>query len=342
MSNSEKQQKTSYLSIFIRLGVAAVACWLIIGSVDIAELGQTFKRLSISSFLLALFVFVGGLSLIALRWWIFMRAQEIRIPLSMAIKLTYLGQFFTNFMPSAVGGDLVRAWYVSKHTDKKLQAALGVAVDRVIGLISTFILAISSYLIFMRGRVDIFHAIRKEGRGIGEILDNIGFSAPHMMLVCAMFMGSVFVLAGIFDLKRFFRKLYGHVIDLLYHTKEVVSVYVKYPLVLFFGLGATIFLQSMVVITFWLIGRDLGMEAPVQFYFIFFPMMWVIGALPLSIAGIGILEGGLVLLFVQFTGAEREAATALAFCQRFIWVLASLPGMVVHLTGAHRMKDGEC
>ncbi|MHC4772370.1 MAG: hypothetical protein ACYS8S_02085 [Planctomycetota bacterium] len=54
------------------------------------------------------------------------------------------------------------------------------------------------------------------------------------------------------------------------------------------------------------------------------------------------MEGGLVLLFVQFAGAEQEAATALAFCQRFIWVLASLPGMVVHLTGAHRMKDGEC
>ena len=67
-----------------------------------------------------------------------------------------------------------------------------------------------------------------------------------------------------------------------------------------------------------LIGRDLDMQTPIEFYFVFFPMMWVIGALPLSIAGIGILEGGLVLLFVRFTGAQQEAATALAFCQRLI------------------------
>ena len=120
------------------VGVAGIACWLIFDNIDIAELTQTFRRLNISRFLFALVVFMGGLCLIALRWWVFMRAQEIRIPLSMAIKLTYLGQFFTNFMPSAVGGDLVRAWYVSKQTHKKLQAALGVAVDRVIGLISTF------------------------------------------------------------------------------------------------------------------------------------------------------------------------------------------------------------
>ena len=342
MSDSEKQKTTSYFSIIIRVGIAGIACWLIFKNTDIAELSQTFKRLSISSFLAGLAVFMGGLCLIGLRWWVFMRAQGIQIPLQMAIKLTYLGQFFTNFMPSAVGGDLIRAWYVSRHTDKKLQAALGVAVDRVIGLFSTFILAISGYLIFMRGNAEIFHAIRKEGRGIGEFLDKINFSGPHTMLLCVFFLGCVLILAGIIDLKRLFRKLYGHMIHLLCHTKEVFLVYVKYPLVLVFGLGTTIFLQSMVIVTLWLIGRDLDMQIPIEFYFVFFPMMWVIGALPLSIAGIGILEGGLVLLFVQFAGAEQEAATALAFCQRFIWVLASLPGMVVHLTGAHRMKDGEC
>jgi hypothetical protein len=34
-----------------------------------------------------------------------------------------------------------------------------------------------------------------------------------------------------------------------------------------------------------------------------------------------------------------EQALALALCQRFIWVLASLPGAVVHLTGAHLPRD---
>jgi uncharacterized membrane protein YbhN (UPF0104 family) len=289
--------------------------------------------------LLSLFVFIGGLSLIAFRWWIFMRAQQICIPLFMAVKLTYLGQFFTNFMPSAVGGDLVRAWYVSRHTDKKLQAALGVGADRVVGLISTFILACTSYLIFMRGRAEIFHAIRKEGQEVEGFFKNINFSGSNVLIGFMIILGCVCIVSGFVDLKQLFRKAYVHAISFLDHGKQVLLVYVKYPLVLLGGLGITILFQSLMIITLWLIGRDLDMKAPIQFYFVFFPMMWVVGSLPLSIAGIGILEGGLVLLFVQFTGAEQETAMALALCQRFIWVLASLPGMVVHLTGSHRNKD---
>ncbi|MHC4237121.1 MAG: lysylphosphatidylglycerol synthase transmembrane domain-containing protein [Planctomycetota bacterium] len=342
MSDSEKQKTTSYFSIIIRVGIAGIACWLIFKNTDIAELSQTFKRLSILSFLAGLAVFMGGLCLIGLRWWIFMRAQGIQIPLQMAIKLTYLGQFFTNFMPSAVGGDLVRAWHISKFTDKKLQAALGVMADRIIGLLSTLILAISGYLVFMRGRADIFNAIRKENEGLEVFFDKINFSGSHAVLGCLFFLGCVFILSSFIDLNCFLKRVYGNIVGLLRHTKEVIEVYVRYPLILVFGLGVTIFLQCMMILSLWLIGRDLGIQVPVYFYFVFFPMMWVISSLPLSIAGIGILEGGLVLLFVQFAGAEQEAATALAFCQRFIWVLASLPGMVVHLTGAHRMKDGEC
>ena len=80
------------------------------------------------------------------------------------------------------------------------------------------------------------------------------------------------------------------------------------------------------------------MQAALQFYFVFFPMVWVIGSIPVSIAGIGILEGGIVLLFVQFTGAEPEAAIALALCQRLTWVVASFPGLLVHLGGTQRHK----
>ena len=96
--------------------------------------------------------------------------DSVRISLFMAIKLTYLGQFFTNFMPSAVGGDLVRAWYVSRHTHRRLQAALGVLVDRLMGLMSTFVLAITSYLLFMRGQ-GVFHVSRTEPGLIGTFFD---------------------------------------------------------------------------------------------------------------------------------------------------------------------------
>jgi hypothetical protein len=40
-------------------------------------------------------------------------------------------------------------------------------------------------------------------------------------------------------------------------------------------------------------------------------------------------------LFTQFGGASLEAATALALSQRAVWIIASLPGLGVHLSGKH-------
>jgi len=58
--------------------------------------------------------------------------------------------------------------------------------------------------------------------------------------------------------------------------------------------------------------------------------------LPISVAGAGVVEGWLVILFISnVAGVSREAATALALCQRAIWMLVSLPGLAIYLTGRH-------
>ena len=336
MAVEEKQKGKSIFSLLLRIAIAAFACWIIFKDIDFAQLAGRFAELHISTLVLAVLIFSGGLAGIGFRWWVFLRAQKIEIPLSLAVRLTFLGQFFTNFMPSAVGGDLVRAWYVSRHSDKKLQAALGVAVDRIVGLISTFILALTSYLLFMRGK-GLLQIERKGSSGIGAFFAEHPVSPQHLLLFGLTILGVGFILAGCFDLKRLFGKLYHHLIHLLSQTKEVVLVYYHHPLVLLFGLSVTIFIQGMVILSFWLIGRNLEMTAGLGYYFVFFPLVWVIGAIPVSIAGIGILEGGVVFLFVQFAGADPLDVATLALCQRLIWVAASIPGMIIHLTGSHRV-----
>ncbi len=338
MANEGNKKHSSYLSLVLRLSVAAFACWLIFKDLTFSELKATFSQLHIAVLLLSCLVYSGAQCLIGFRWWLFMRAQKIDVPLFMAIKLIFLGQFFTNFMPSAVGGDLIRAWYVAKYSHKRLQAALGVLVDRVMGLASTFILALTGYFIFMRGKGVI--QISRQGSGaIGEFFEKYPLSGANLYLLLMIGVGLVFILGGLFDLKSFFKKIYGHFTHVLAQFKEVMLVYYRHPMLLVFGLGVTIFLQSMVILSYWLIGRDLGMDAALRYYFVFFPLIWVVGSIPVSIAGIGILEGGLVLLFVQFTGSEKEAVIALALCQRLTWIFASVPGMAVHLTGAHRRES---
>ena len=335
MTIDTRKSGKKHLSLILRFAIAGLACWFVFKDFDVA----TLVRLRILTLLLAVGLFAGGVCLIGIRWWVFLRAQAIRIPVLLAIKLTFVGQFFTNFMPSTVGGDIARAWYITRYTHKKMQAVIGVAADRMIGLISTAILAICTYFGFLHEGINFSQIIKKENGGFFE---NITISLPHVLLAAIILLGFGFILSCFFDFKDLFQKIGRNLAHVFGQFTEVLRVYVHHPWILFFGLGLTLFLQSIVIFSLWLIGQDLGMSAGIQYYFIFFPMMWVISSLPLSIAGLGILEGGLVLLFVQFTGAGEDAAKALALCQRLTWILASLPGMVIHLTGISHHKDSEC
>jgi uncharacterized membrane protein YbhN (UPF0104 family) len=336
----ETKSVKKYLSLIFRIIIAVLACWFLYRKIDPDQVAEAFTRLQVSTLVFAVLCFCIGLSLIGLRWWVFMRAQKIYVPFLLAIKLTFLGQFFTNFMPSAVGGDLLRAWYISKHTDKRLQAAIGVAADRLMGLAGTMILAFSSFMLFMRDKEGFFQVDKKENP-LKTFFSNHPIPTHWFLIGGFILFGILILVTKKFDLRKFFNKLKTIFAHFLQQTYQVLLVYVYHPWILLFGLVISILMQVLVIFSFWLIGRDLDMHAPIYCYFVFFPMMWIIGALPLSIAGIGILEGGLVFLFVRFAGASKDLVTVLALCQRLAWVIGSLPGMVVHLMGAHRKKEGQ-
>ncbi|MHC5141594.1 MAG: lysylphosphatidylglycerol synthase transmembrane domain-containing protein [Planctomycetota bacterium] len=315
----ETKSVKKYLSLIFRIIIAVLACWFLYRKIDPDQVAEAFNRLQVSTLVFAVLCFCIGLCLIGLRWWVFMRAQKIYVPFLLAIKLTFLGQFFTNFMPSAVGGDLLRAWYISKHTDKRLQAAIGVAADRLMGLAGTMILAFSSFMLFMRDKEGFFQVDKKENP-LKTFFSNHPIPTHWFLIGGFILLGILILFTKKFDLRKFFNKIKTIFAHFLQQTYQM---------------------QMLVIFSFWLIGRDLDMHAPIYCYFVFFPMMWIIGALPLSIAGIGILEGGLVFLFVRFAGASKDLVTVLALCQRLAWVIGSLPGMVVHLMGAHRKKEGQ-
>jgi uncharacterized protein (TIRG00374 family) len=316
-------------SLPIRIGVAGGACLLIGKDLSWTELKGAFAELQLWTIFVGIIVFSVGQCLVGFRWWLLLRAQQISVSLGMAEKLTFLGLFFSNFLPSSVGGDLVRAWYVSRYSSRKLQAALGVLVDRIMGLLSTLILAFVSIYIFMR---DVHLFALQQTKGLITHLKIL--SGPHLMLLCILLIGAVLVLRKPFG--SIGKRILRHIAHILHQLHQVICVYCRHPLVLLWGLLLTLFLQSIVIIAYWLIGQDLNIEASLYHYFVFFPLVWVVGSIPVSIAGIGILEGGLVFLFVHYCGASNEAAAALALCQRLTWLGASLPGMYFHLTGSHR------
>ena len=61
--------------------------------------------------------------------------------------------------------------------------------------------------------------------------------------------------------------------------------------------------------------------------------------MPVSIGGAGVMEWWLKYCSSRFAAVAPEAAWRLALCQRIIWMLTSLPGAVIHMSGFHLPKD---
>ena len=329
VKHNEKKAGWKKWSLPVRIGVAVAACLLVGKDLEWAALKGAFADLKLWTILVGTSVFAFSQCIVGFRWWLLLRAQRVSVSLVLAEKLTFLGLFFSNFLPSSVGGDLVRAWYVSRHSSRKLQAALGVLVDRIMGLMSTLIVAFTSLFLFMRDQ----HLLSfRRTEGLMVFLK--GIYGPHFVLLFLIGGGLLLMLKK--PLSSFTNRIIRHIVHIIYQLREVLGVYCRHPLVLIWGLLLTVFLQSLVITAYWLIGQDLNIQAPLGYYFVFFPLVWVVGSIPVSIAGIGILEGGLVFLFVRYAGASPEAAAALALCQRLTWLGASIPGLFFHLTGSHR------
>jgi len=301
------------------------------------QLAEAFRELDVLRLAVTVLIFLVSQVLLATRWWLLLRVQAIPMKVGTAVKLHLLGLFYNNVMPSATGGDLLRAWYVTKHTNRRLVAALSVFVDRAVALFSMLLMVLVVYLCLVHGR--IAGAARPAAPAAHAHTVRFGLL---LWILGAVVLGGLAGLChgGIRRRMGRWARLAGggHLASGAAAFRDSMLLYWRKPLVLLAAVALTLLLQSLTIVAFWVLGRSLGIQASVRYYFIIFPATWLLSALPVSIAGLGLLEGGLRELFTRLAAVPVEQALALALCQRFVWVAASLPGGLIHLFGAHLPK----
>jgi len=328
--------------VFLLLRVAVVIAGIIWGAIWIStkvgwgSLADVFGRMNLWIFAAVLVIIIFSHMIVGFRWWLLLRSQSVFINLWAAVKLYFVGWFYNNFMPSSVGGDLIRAWYVTKHTHRKFEAALSVFVDRVIGLFSTFVIAAFFYTLFLRGKsIDA-------GQEFGSSSAFIKYRNIFAWTVC--FIAVVLLLLMLHKktrliIRKIWSVLCAQVLKMLKKLKDAAIIYSRNPLSILAVFGITVFMQLMVITAFWFLGTSLGIDVSVKYYYVIFTLTWVLGAIPVSIGGAVVVEFTLAYLFINFAGVAPQAAGALALCQRAVWMLTSLPGAVFHLTGMHLPKN---
>jgi len=331
--DSEKGKKRHILNL-LRIFVAGGALFLAFKNQNMAELGGQLLQLNPLIFAVAVGLFLFAQVLFVIRWRLLLQVLSIHISLWVGLKLHFLGWFYNNALPSSVGGDLLRAWYVTHHCDrnKRTEAALSVFFDRAIGLSGMILMASACYwLISVEEQFTV---------GANEVSKQTGIFngiADSWLVLAALAAGIVAVFCAVAANKKgraLLFGLWGRFCGIAVKGASAVKLFGKKPVTIICALGLTVFLQGISILGFWLLGRNLGIETPMKYYFVFFPVSWLIGTIPISIGGLGVIEGSVKFMF-EAVGVLEKNASAIAVCQRLVWWVSSLPGVFIHLSGAH-------
>lgn len=264
---------------------------------------------------------------IGYRWWRLLKVQQIEISLGEAIRLSYLGMFYNQVIPGTVGGDVVKAYYLSKHNYRKTTCLITVLVDRVLGLTGLTLLS----AIMLAAMFGLW--------ALGAI------AMPYLreLTIAAALSGSI--LAGLVGgavmlfsqrIRRWIRAdkwierlpMAGK----LMHANEVLSRYRRSSRALVEAMGHTLIAQLIFVASLGLLGKSMGLAVPWYQYLVFVPIIYIIGALPISLGGVGVIEWAFVAFFSPWTQSTSEIM-ALALLARLNHVVAGLPGVAVLAAG---------
>jgi uncharacterized membrane protein YbhN (UPF0104 family) len=94
----------------------------------------------------------------------------------------------------------------------------------------------------------------------------------------------------------------------------------------------SVLVQAANVIIVWLAGLAIGATVPASYYWILVPMVTLLTMLPVSLNGMGVREGGMVL-FLAPLGIATGTALSLALLWFAVFTSASLLGGLVYLFG---------
>jgi uncharacterized membrane protein YbhN (UPF0104 family) len=299
----------------VRVTITFVALTFLFLTVNVRELLATLASADPLYLGAAFLLFVLSLGLRAYRWFVLLQGLDPCVPFGRLLRLYFVGQFFSQFLPSGYGGDVVRALELTQDTQPS--AAIGtVLLDRATGLLVNFGIGLI-VLPFVAVRLEpwlVAALIVVAGGGLiggGLILEG------RLLRRVTRWLPAKVSLAGEGPLAKVYAAITG----------------CGWPAILR-ALGVSVVFNVMNVVINWLCGRALDIGVGLGYFFAVTPLLSVSTLFP-SIGGWGIRENVSRALFAP-TGAADEVSAALGASIGLITLASGLVGGVVHGIGLLR------
>ena len=316
----------SWAKILVAVGLLAFV--FLSGKIDLGEVQESLRTRW--PYLVAA---VAGVALVfafgILRWWLLLVSQGIDITFRETFTVSFIGYFWNMVMPGAVGGDLVKAYYVARRRPgKRIEAVSTIALDRLIGLFAMLTISGAAALI-----------VPEIGFGHDPKFEYL--SKAVLILVGLGAVGTATVL--IFDFRRFWFLAGGDAGPVLAGIRRIYNsiwLYREKKLVLLLAYLCSIGAHTCNIVIHVFLARALGVTgmSPAMYIYVI-PIALVGNGLPIAPGGWGVGEYWYDFLFEIATGAAKNQGSEIALLMHLSFNFWNLLGFFAYL--GHRSEVDE-
>lgn len=304
--------------------VSVVLLGVLFSRVEVARLWTVARNASPAWLAAGLGLYVLMILISAWRWGLLLRAQQIALRFRTLSSSFFVATFFNNFLPSNIGGDVVRVADTAPAAGSKTLATTIVLIDRGIGLLALVLIAAvgsSAASDFGPGTAGVAPGMLWAGFGLAAVV------ATPALLMPQEFMRVLQPL----------RIIHPEWVDeRIARMADALSRFRQAPVALAWCFAGAVAVQAVLVGFYAAVAYSMGIGIGFTELAVIVPISFIVQMLPVSMNGFGVREATFGFYFTRL-GLPLESALLVSFVGAALIAIVSLAGGVLYLL---RLRSG--
>jgi uncharacterized membrane protein YbhN (UPF0104 family) len=320
ISNSSPARR--YGLTAVKLAVSVVLLAVLFSRIDVARLWASVRRASVFWLLAAMVVYSLNVLASTWRWHLLLAAQDVHVRRRSLLNSFLVALFFNNFLPSNIGGDVIRIGDTVRPAGSKTLAATVVLFDRGLGLMGLVLVAAMGATIAENSR-HVVTPIWPSWLWAGFL---VGAAASVPAVLAPAGFGRLLQPLTVFHPEW----VGGHIEK----VTEVLSRFHDRPGALAGCFLGAIVVQATIVLFYFIVAYALHLNMTIWDLAVIVPISFVVQMIPVSVNGFGLREATFALYF-KAVGQPLESALLVALVPTALIMLFSLSGAAVYVSRRH-------
>ncbi len=300
------------LKLFVKILFSLGILWFLLQKLNFSESFKIISNFNPYIFVLTVALYLIGQYISSIKWGFISNDLGFRFLKKDYVDYYFTGMFFNLFLPTSVGGDVVKGYYLCRQEipNKKNKALISVFWDRLTGAMTMILLSAAG----------LFWSYKKLPLYLNSVI-LLAFLGVFVFIVALPLVKKLNLRESI--------RVFAENLSKLNANRRLWGKILLYSMLFHF----------IVIIIHFILAKSSGINIPFSFLLILYPITAIAGFLPVSLNGIGVREGTYVYL-LSLISISYEQAFAYSILWFLVMTVSSLFSVVFYLKSKQQKLSG--